>query len=198
MKKGTIFAVCMAIFLMAWCVTPSVANETGGAPAGGPHRGAAADLMPEPEQPLVFAPPGAAPAPSAIYPGDYDIIFVDNWGDKFYLNKVHQNRAVRVYNGYWSSDWANGLIEPVSATFYGPNYCDSTASMSITAVFQGIKILSYTLSSSSSNNKYFSGTYTYIFMNNQHYKKFPYSTYIDIQKGALPTHAGACPKYHTP
>ena len=136
-KKGTIFAVCMAIFLMAWCVTPSVANETGGAPAGDPHRGAAAYLMPEPEQPLVFAPPGAAPAPSAIYPGDYDIIFVDNWGDKFYLNKVHQNRAVRVYNGYWSSDWANGLIEPVSATFYGPNYCDSTASMSITAVFQG-------------------------------------------------------------
>lgn len=69
MTKRTIFAVCTAIFLLALCVTPSAANETGGAPAGDPYRGAAADLMPEPEQPLVFAPPPGSPGPKRDLPG---------------------------------------------------------------------------------------------------------------------------------
>lgn len=153
------------------------------------------DPMPETEQHVGFAPPQSAPAPSAIYPGDYEIILKDHTEDKFYLNKVKQSGEKYLYRGYWSSQWAKGLIEPVALT-----YVASTTAMSITALYRGNEILSYTLTQSSSNNNAYIGGWGYAFKDYDHYRNKVYSAYVTVEKGWLPVVSGGVNyyKYNTP
>ncbi len=192
MTKETILTVCMAIFILISCVTTLSADENEKVDS---FRGAPMELMTETEQPddsrELYA--LKTTSPSGIYPGDYEIIFKDNLGDKFYLNKNKKSGVKYLYRGYWSSKWAGGLIEPVAAV-----YNSSTTAMSITCLFKGNIILQYTLVQSSNNKNMFNGSYSYVFKNYEHYRDSVYSTYITVEKGLFQPLSTGGPTYYTP
>lgn len=193
MKKGTIFAVCVAIIILASCVTPSAADGEKEGMAGDPSQKADIGLMTETEQPAVFAAaPRSSTVPTDIYPGDYEVILRDNTGDRFYLNQVKKDGVMVLYRGWWSSKWANGLIEPVTVSYYG-----STTAMAITAVYKANFILSYTLIQSFSGVHMFYGSWCYAFKNNLHYYNKVFTATVTVEKGEFPTIIGG-PTYNTP
>lgn len=200
MKKEGILAVCVMILISLSCLTVSIADENIEPGTDGPFRGSAVQPTAETEQPghlAEFNAFKAAPAPAAIYPGDYEIILTDKLGDKFYLNQWKKRDHHYFYQGYWSSQHfnPNKYIEPVVVL-----YDEVNQTMTLTAVYKKIYLIVYNLLRSPTNNYQFrGGEANYAIKDHDPGNRHLGSTYVSLEKGTFPSSASSPgSQYQTP